>query len=392
MRPKSILGVASLTCILLAGVILTGFAVSGQGIPGGGKGGRHTEAAVNNLSYPAVMIGGQTALAEPLLATAHVLGQTYSYGCDKPEVSGTTTYPNTSCVRVVGTSITYLESAACTAAAGDTTPAGPCEGFPVDRIYWQKVATSYWKAETTAGGSDLSVDFLDWGDNLESKTWTVTSNIRVETTPFSEGDGSLKRGYQMWHVSGLGTDEQWGIRVPDAEPFTAVYAYDSPYSIMYTTEARLNIAKLSKDADVCPTSYTTTSYSPAWDGTQATSKWVGACTLRDIPFTAELNVGGKYVYGYNWTTRRDTLTCAEGPWQMAGWWRLTFYTPNTGRGVLFSDAGIPLAPPPLPASFVSADVVATVTAEADTGPLYRPRIDAVNNLTYIDICIKGKSK
>ena len=396
MRPRSNLGVASLACILLAGVILTGLAVYGQGSPGGGKGGGHTEAAVNNLSYPAVLIGSAGAPAVPLDATVHELGKTYSYGCFKAEVVGTTTYPNTSCIRVDGTAVTYLDAAACTVAATDTTPAGPCANLTVDRIYWQKVATNYWKAETTSGALGRTVDFVDWADNLESKSWTVTSTIRVEATPFDdhskEDPPSVKRGYQMWHVSGLGTDEQWGIRVPDAEPVTAVYAYDSPYSIMYTTGARLNIAKLSKSADTCPATYEPTPYSLAWDGTATTSKWVGACTLRDIPFTAELNVGGKYVYGYNWTTRRDALSCAEGPWQMAGWWRLTFYTP--AGDVVFSDAGIPLTPPPLPASFVwpPLEPALAVTVEADTGPLYLPKIDVANNLSYIDICLKAKSK
>ncbi len=70
------------------------------------------------------------------------------------------------------------------------------------------------------------------------------------------------RGYQMWHVSGQGTTEQWGLRVVE-DPLTfepvAAYGYDSQYSIVNTGNARLNIAKLSPTADACPSAYTPTS-------------------------------------------------------------------------------------------------------------------------------------
>jgi hypothetical protein len=394
MRPHFIVKATLVACLVLVGVMLAAPAASGQGNKGGGGGGGgHTEAAVNNLSYPALMIGGQGSAAVALSATSHVLGTTFSYGCDKPEMVGTFSYPNTTCRNEAGV---FIDADACTAEGA------ACFGYEVDRIYWQKVSTNYWKAETTGTVTvpplppppPVTVDYLDWADNLESKSWTATSIIRVETTPFEAHTEGTKRGYQMWHVSGQGTDEQWGVRAHETDgQLDAVYAYDSPYAIINTGNARLHIAKLLPAATPCPTTNQSSPYSGDW----VSNNWVGTCRLKDIGFTAELNVGGKYVYGYNWAVRRDALptTCEGGPWNLAGWWRLTFYAPATE--ILFDNPGIPTAPPPpvLPSPFVAtsldAVLAAAATEEGDTGPLYKPVIDKLNNLTYIDICVTGGS-
>ena len=393
MRPQYFLKTALVVCLVGVALILcnpTGFAQQGKG-PGGGG---HTEAAVNNLSYPAVMIGGTVANpdAVPLESDLDALGETYSYGCDTPQTIGTTTYPNYSCIKTTGEWMTALEC--------EAEPL--CGGAPVSRIYWQKIPTSYWKAQETPSAPEVTVQYLDWADNLESKSWTTTSTVRVETTPFHdytgefEADGTTpvtKTGYQMWHVSGQGTDEVWGVRAgylgEEGTAPTSVFAYDSPYSIIQTTQARINISKLEKGASACPTVYTPMVFSATWDG----SGWgANTCTLRDEAYTAELNVGGKYVYGYNWAVRRDALKCEE--WEgtsMAGWWRITFYTPGMTPAVRFDTAltGEFLSPPTVPA----ATDTPLVNIEAETGAfLYKPVVDPTNNLTYIDICLNsGKS-
>jgi len=155
----------------------------------------------------------------------------------------------------------------------------------------------------------------------------------------------------------------------------------------------INISKLEKGASACPTAYTPSGFSGTWDG----SGWgEGTCTLRNEAYTAELNVGGKYVYGFNWAVRRDALKCAD--WEgapMAGWWRLTFYTPPNGESgpaaVLFDTALMDpyLSPPTVP----PATDTPLVNIEAETGAfLYQPVVDPIKNLTYIDICLNsGKS-
>jgi hypothetical protein len=338
---------------------------SAQG-PGGGG---HTEKATANLSYPAAFTDATVILngipGEAMLVGE--LGETWSYGCGVPDAE----FPNTSCVREDGSAETYDE---CVARCGTAE---------VERIYWQRATGVSWQAESVAPGTEQwPATFLDWGDNMEAVSWTTRSTIRVETTPFStQLDPSLcaavppadscLRGFQMWHVSGKGTDELWGAHATNTEP-PQPYVYDSPYAIVHTASARLNMAKLEPGSSECPTAYTPSPYSPTWD--VATSEWSDSCLLRDTPFTAELNIGGKFVYGYNWRLRRDVM-CPG--WDKAGWWRLTFYAPT----VLFNDAGIPLAPPTLPSA----------ATEAETGEtLYRPVIDVTNNLTYIDMCVVPK--
>ncbi len=335
-----------------------------------GGGGGHTEKATANLSYPAAFTDATVTLGgTPGDATlTGSLAETWSYGCAVPEAE----FPNTSCVLVDGTVMSYDECVL------------RCGAAPVERIYWQRATGVTWQAESVPAGTPYwPATFLDWGDNLESVSWTTRSTVRVETTPFTTlldpalcavvpaADG-CRRGFQMWHVSGKGTDELWGVRATDTEP-PVPYAYESPYAIVHTATARLNLAKLEPGASACPSAYTPSPYSPTWD--PLLNEWSGSCLLRDTPFTAELNIGGKFVYGYNWRLKRDVL-CAG--WNKAGWWRLTFYAPT----VLFADAAIPLTPPTLP----PAAPAATATAEPG-GTLYRPVIDVSNNLTYIDICI-----
>ena len=116
------------------------------------------------------------------------------------------------------------------------------------------------------------------------------------------------------------------------------------------------------EADTCPGAYTPSPYGPTWD--PLASEWSDTCLLRDTPFTAELNIGGKFVYGYNWRLKREVM-CPG--WSKAGWWRLTFYAPT----VLFDDAAVPLAPPTLPPAGPGVAV-------EPTGTLYRPVVDAAN--------------
>jgi hypothetical protein len=399
MRPQRFVKASLVACLVAAGLMLAGPAFGQQGGPPPGKGGGgHTEAAVNNLSYPAAMIGVTVSNpgATPLESTSDVFKATYSYGCDVPQTIGTTTYPNYSCIDAAGV---YLNAADC--AALDV-----CKDKTVSRIYWQKVPTSYWKAEETATPPLATVQYLDWGDNLESKSWTTTSTIRVETTPFADhGSTVLKHGYQMWHVSGQGTDEVWGVRAAfegeDGTPPTAVYSYDHQYSILHTTQAMINFTKLSKGPATCPTVYVEPPEYQAlpWTGTS----WTGACSVKTEPYTAELNVGGKYVYGYNWTIRRDTLPteCAALGYtatDLAGWWRLTFYTPGSTTPGAGSPAAVwfnvdltgeYLAPPPAPLLVTPEELLLVAPEEGDTGDLYRPKVISASNLTYIDICIKS---
>lgn len=346
--------------------------------PGGGE-----ELSGNNLSYPAILTSSLGLPYKPFTGTAFV------WGCDRPDGD----YPNTACVDALGAALT---PDACVAEEG------PCAGFTtatLERIYGQKIISNTWSAATLgveiADTTPISVpaSYLDWGDNLESTTWKTNSIIRVETTPFADisklsftklAPETTLLGYQMWHIYEQGPDEQWGVRVTNDGNLP--YTYQSQFPIIYTSDARLNITKVAETpGGLCPTDgvkpagYPT----PAWTISSGIGTWTGTQELHDITYSPELNVGGKWVYGYNWQLRRDVFQ------NKSGWWRLTFYSPN--QAVAFDPTrfvAMTAAPTPTPSAGYPAPAV-SVTEE--TGPQYTPVVDFANNLTYLDICITAQS-
>jgi hypothetical protein len=392
--------------------------------PCGGGGGKPPVEGVNNLSFPAV---SETLVpVEPRWnpAAEPILGVHYSYGCEGEEMLDQFIYPNTSCVDNLAAPSDYLTAVQCTAAGA------PCAGLPVSRIYWQKVDTNDWWADS-ALGTPRTAAYLDWGDGLEVVTWNERSVIRVETQPYGSlipwlslsapedpvsvsfdpsvntcEDAALAAGldpedacvigFQMWHVSGQGTTEQWGVRADDNdEPFS--YNYESPFQIIHTNNARLNVAKLVTETATCPQPGGNPNNPPptgpfTWNG----SGWDQVCEVLDLPYTVELSVGGKYVYGYNLRMKNVELDSLCGSaWAKTGYYRLTFYT----NGAVFFDEGKPVVAttaPPLPVAEAQMlpEPAVTVLAEddEDEGSLYTPVIDYENNLTYLDICIEAKPK
>jgi hypothetical protein len=413
---------------LLAGMAgYTADVVAAKGSPGpppgkGGGGGETT--AGNNLSYPAVLFTGSSVT--PFFDVKEgTFGVTYSYGCSTPEVVGKFEYPNTSCVsgwNADGSATSFLTAAQCTGVDSTWRGATPCAGSPVDRIYWQKETLNKWSAEATAlnvASNGLArVRFVDWGDSIESVTWSSTSILRVETQLYldlsQEGrseidDGSTngtQLGFQMWHSQGQGTTEQWGVRVsekegsptPEPKVIDKWYGYLGPYAIINTGTATLLLTKLQPGTATCPT----TPYAgpPFTNVRWSDSGWETGCTLAPVPYTVELSVTGKYVHGYNWrmSSLSDPLPaayCGDANWKKAGWWRLTFL-PNSDGGIakVNFDDGVAVTAPTAPEATPEPVVLAAAADEGgddggttESGPLYQPVVDTTNQLTYIDICV-----
>jgi hypothetical protein len=366
---------------------MSGVALAAGGPPnpppgGGGGGNKPPVETTNNLSYPAVGDAVVTA-NETATVPVGVLGETYSYACAVPETIGTTTFPNTSCVSDDGS--VFHDADTCAAAGGK------CDGQAVERIYWQKVATNRWAAGTL-NGSSFEAAYLDWGDNLESTSWTSSSVIRVETSPFVDTSPDTRVAFHMWHVYGQGTNELWGVHADAGPALPLLYEYDSPYAVINTVGAYLNLSKLEDGARACQP-LNEPDFDVSWD--PVTYTWTGAAyTLYNALHKPELAVSGKYVYGYNWNLKTAVVPPEVNK---AGWWRLTFYTRNSE--VIFTET-TQLVPPDLGAldppdprpqvqTQLRLDGRLAVTEEGDTGPLFTPVIDATNNLTYIDICLSA---
>ncbi len=358
--------------------------------------------STNNLSYPARFYG--TSLQSGTIGS-HTLGGVFptsmSYGCLVPETVGTTTYPNTSCYdSTAGTYMNYEQCyAKCLALVNPTGDPGYVPPATlVEPIYWQKQTVNKWQAGYEVSETPLGVEFVDWGDNLESKSWPVQV-IRVETNTFSSVlDPNAWHRVDMWHVFGQGTTELWGAHASKSAPSQPYFYLDvdtqAPnwgYGVNVTSSARLNLAKLG-GAATCPTTYAPSPYAGLTTFVPASgdvaAHWQGAAFTYDQVYGAELNIKGTYVYGYNWNLRSMPTNGVE----KTGWWRLTFYTPdnsiNFGGFKEVTDDGLNGFAPPPDTAGIDIEPAPTVAAEeGDTGPVYRPKVDVTNNLTFIDICI-----
>jgi hypothetical protein len=377
------------------------FAAKGPPSGGGGGGKKPPVEVSNNLSYPILELASGGASGTIGVAstsvTAGVFGTNFSYGCLETDTAAE--YPNRSCV---GTDGVFWDKAdpRCTAL---------CTGQTIERMYWQKVPGQTWKSEVDGVFSSETAEYVDWGDALESRTVSATSVARVETMPFDLDDTvpPISRvGFEMWHVFGTGKTEMWGARVTDTEA-PQHYMYDGSFAIIHTGLARLNLAKLSLGAPAagCPSVVSVGGFSP-YDGINSdgstsldeptptwnleTQTWDGALFTADLPYSAELNIQGKYVYGYNWNLK----TFNAGGYEKAGWWRLTFYAPDvdfTANTII----GAPPVPLSSPGLFLSATAAAeaetTAAAEAETeGRLYVARVVGdPDHLTFIDVCINA---
>ncbi len=351
--------------------------------PKGGGGNKPPFEVSNNLAYPSVVVGGGAEAYYDIKFTEAVLGTDFSYGC--PDTSEGAEYPNLSCANDLGTIFYPKLSAQCVALCGTSA----------ERMFFQKVSGNVWSADTVAPAPGLNdqASHVDWGDALESRTSAATSVVRVETMPFYTTPGDPEcyhTGYEMWHAYGLGRTEMWGLRVSDAG---IPYSFEQPYAIIRTTNAKLLISKLGADEEACPTIGVEGGSSPYktsiryWNG----NGWTGAVFNHEpIAYTPELNISGKYVYGYNWMLQSFDV---PADLKKAGWWRLTFYT-DTGEVVFRSDTRIGA---PWDEAEVEAEAEAKAVAESETGessyPIYSPVVSPQAggyNLTYIDICLSAE--
>jgi uncharacterized membrane protein YgcG len=424
-------------------IVLISFSGSSFAAKGGIKGKPTGGEAGNNLSTPSVQSESPVSVpARWFVPEEPELGVHYSYGCDAPESDGTFKYPNTSCVDNLGNPSSYYTAEQCI----DEVQPSPCQGLAVSRIYWQKVEVNDWWADDDGRNSaPVEVAYVDWGDALEAVSWNERSVIRVETQPYSstiedylpwetscEAAALAKEpaldpnvvcrvGFQMWHVSGQGITEHWGVRASDEGELDEVvgelpagtsYNYDSPFQIIKTIDARLNLTKMAPDDAICsqPGEGGEGDLPPVvgpWDPVNA--EWANTCTYSDEPYSVETSVGGKYVYGFNWRMKNVELDSICSGWEKTGFWRLTFHTDPSDK-VMFSAAdALNVAPPAVPSAVrvlprdgqfndILADPPAVpeivVESEDPTADdrLYRPVIDVDNNLTYLDICIVGKTQ
>lgn len=233
--------------------------------------------------------------------------------------------------------------------------------------YLQQDPLNEWQAEShVPAGTPVDVAWIDWGDNLEARPWNENSVVRVEVV-LIEDLATPMTAFEMLYVSGEGIDEMWGAS-------TVTYASDQ--ATVYSGCARLTIQKID---DVIDPVLTWNEALGEWEGDVSTPFFNGGVwEAEDGPsgFSAEINIKGKVIYGYNWRVNR----LGDG----AGTYRLTFS--------LDPNLSIPLNTFFDTTEIFGRDVVET--EEADSGePLGGVAyIDYDNNLTWIDVEILPRAR
>jgi len=300
--------------------------------------------------------------------------------------------------------------------------------LPLVKAYLQKDQNNIWQAlsgtptEYSVAEPDgqLYVDWIDWGDNLESVDWYTRSQVRTEVVLFKDNPDVVTSPwleYGMRHTDGWGINEVHGLAasIENGEP--EVLAGDQ--ATVYSHCARFTIQKLLVERD---------------DPRLSSLIWIpgeGWTEPQDYPddlinppifngsvyeggdgpgyYSAEINVKGRIIYGYTWNVRKLNDMAGE---TAAGDYRLTFsfdeicgdvslntffiegrtqiLVPIEEEEVLTNDTRLhddgQLFFGPSPVTSLVAKVV-----EEEPGGGGEAKIDFDKNLTYMDIRIHERS-
>ena len=206
-------------------------------VPAAAAEGGHSEQGTNNLSFPVIWSDG-VGKALPGTFGAPLFAGDFWYWWPCPE---------------------DVELGCKCEAVPDADPAACLDGTPLpdvyDTVYPQKTVDNVWQADSAdAIEVPFVVDWIDWGDNLESVDWTTRSKIRTEVVLFQDLETPME-AFEMRHLSGWGIDELWG---------TNTVTYASTQATVYSACARFTIQGLVGDPPFD---------NPEWDATAG--EWYG---------------------------------------------------------------------------------------------------------------------
>lgn len=250
----------------------------------------------------------------------------------------------------------------------------PPPGADVWRVYPQEPGR--WQAGllSVRSGDTVNVSEVDWSDSLESTTWTTSSTIRVETTLYTVLAEPLP-AYELLRLPGAEGQEPWGVKAANEDP-THPLPIDSGDATVITPCARLTVQKL--EASDAPSRPREGRY--RWNASSA--EWLGAASTpingavweqgaRGAGWSTAINGRGKALFRFDWEPGRASL---PGHVSAAGWYRLTFSLDGSVAG------GRRCGPSVLNTSMTEAEV--------EAGAPYRAVVDAVWNLSYVDVYVR----
>ena len=230
---------------------------------------------------------------------------------------------------------------------------GDYEGLTAEQIAWleangpwyaQKVEGNVWQAEYL-NVTTVDVSYIDWGDAIEAVNPKMGRPYRLELVLYEDVSSML--AYKMAELAYPSSkDETQG---------TNTLTYNSIYASVASPSGEIVVQRFE---GVDPTTLT-------WDG----SKWVGAEAPVPISFQVENNVGGKLIFGASMKGWKPTELGAH---------RITFYLANSS--VILSNAYI--------ANYTVDELGnQTYPMPVAVGETNTPFVDAVNNLTYVDVIV-----
>lgn len=249
--------------------------------------------------------------------------------------------------------------------------------------YYQQKTPNTWQPQwrdAAAGGAPAQAT-VDWSDNLVRQTWTTNSVVRVEvvlddllnTDVVYPNEPTLVNtpmtGFNMTFLEGSGKTEQWGTDGTTA-PFNAT---------IYSVCPRLQISK-------CQGEYTLATATCQGSWVEAINLWTHDALSGEgsSGLSAEVNVSGKLIYGYNWMLRQLPDVIDGVPIDKAGWWRIAFSIDDGGGSVACNVSLDNLYPTDLHAYYAGA-----ADEEGATDPvLYEPKLTSSTN-TQIDVLINA---
>lgn len=258
-----------------------------------------------------------------------------------------------------------------------------------DTLFVQGDPGNLWQADTyspSGSESPIEVSTIDWGDNLEAKSWPAGAVLRVETVLYKtlselNRPFSSMTGYVMYKLDEdvTGPNEMWGTRGE---------TYESETATIYSNSAYLVIQRLTAPREEVPTGallwnaddhlWINATDEPFIEETAVFDGGVWNAVDGPGGYSAEVNVQGKVIYGYNW----DTNVNANGP----GDYRITFalienreMQGNEFFGTVINGSTTILEPIEEVVILAEPDKLGGVAV-----------MDPVNNLTYIDIRLDPK--
>gem|GEM_PF-5909640 len=253
----------------------------------------------------------------------------------------------------------------------------PPPGVDAWRVYPQ-TNPGHWQAGVFLGtsGQPVSVSEVDWSDTLENTTWSTAARVRVEATLYTVLDEPLP-AYEMLRLPEA--EGAWGVRATNEEPSRPLLI-ESGDATVITPCARLTVQKLVASGEGSrprDEAFRWNAVAGEWTGAAATlvnqALWERGTERTGL--AAGVDARGKALLRYDWEPGQALLPSHVSA---AGWYRLTLSLDGSVAGGKRCGSSV---------------LNTSVTeAEVEAGEPYRAVIDAVWNLTYVDVYIRQEEE